>query len=126
MMFRRSCVASFRLDFVRTLVVKNRAASDVLGIRRSVNHPARIVPGAGCLRQAADSILGMGYERIITYTLASEGGASLRAAGAKPSGSSALLAAACFDRVAVASPAVRLAAPAGTALHCRPGCGKSD
>src|SRR5207249_8789207 len=28
----------------------------------------------------------MGYERIITYTLASEGGASLRAVGAKPTG----------------------------------------
>jgi hypothetical protein len=28
----------------------------------------------------------MGYERIITFTLASEGGASLRAVGAKPTG----------------------------------------
>jgi hypothetical protein len=28
----------------------------------------------------------MGYERIIPYTLASEGGASLRAVGAKPAG----------------------------------------
>ena len=28
----------------------------------------------------------MGYERVITYTLASEGGASLRAVGAKPTG----------------------------------------
>jgi len=28
----------------------------------------------------------MGYERVITYTLTSEGGASLRAVGAKPTG----------------------------------------
>src|SRR3954454_25013472 len=28
----------------------------------------------------------MGYERVITYTLQSEGGASLRAVGAKPTG----------------------------------------